>query len=86
MKILVLSSKPPWPPRDGGAVATLRCIEGLAASGAGVSLLSMITEKHSPGDVSADNRDDGILEEYRTVPVDTAIRPLKMIGNLIFFV
>ena len=33
MKILVLAPKPPWPPLDGGAVATMRCIEGMAAGG-----------------------------------------------------
>jgi glycosyltransferase involved in cell wall biosynthesis len=84
MKILVLSSKPPWPPHDGGAVATLRCIESLAASSANVSLLSMITEKHCPGDGNPDIGVSGIVEEYRTVPVDTALRPLKMLGNFLF--
>ncbi len=48
MKILVLSPKPPWPPYDGGAVATMRCIEGLAAGGAIISVLAMRTEKHAP--------------------------------------
>ena len=47
MKILVLSPKPPWPPYDGGAVATMRCIEGLAAGGAIISVLAMRTEKHA---------------------------------------
>jgi glycosyltransferase involved in cell wall biosynthesis len=84
MKILVLSAKPPWPPHDGGAVATLRCIEGLAANGVKVSLLSMITEKHCPDDGNPDNRVAGIVEEYRTVRVDTAIRPLKMLENFFF--
>ena len=49
MKILVLSPKPPWPPYDGGAVATMRCIEGLAAGGAIMSVLAMRTRKTRAG-------------------------------------
>ena len=33
MKILILSIKMPWPPKDGGAIATLNLGEGLARSG-----------------------------------------------------
>lgn len=83
MKILVLSPKPPWPPHDGGAVATMRCIEGLAASGASVSLLAMRTEKHGK-DQNAGAGTKAFLEQYQAVNVDTRIRPLRMLGNLLF--
>ena len=83
MKILVLSPKPPWPPHDGGAVATMRCIEGLAASGARVSLLAMHTEKHGQ-EQNAEAGTPSFLEQYHTVRVDTRIRPLRMVGNLLF--
>ena len=83
MKILVLSPKPPWPPHDGGAVATMRCIEGLAAGGASVSLLAMRTEKHGQEQNAAAGT-PAFLEQYQTVKVDTRIRPLRMLGNLLF--
>jgi len=83
MKILILSPKPPWPPHDGGAVATLRCMEGLAANGATVSLLAMKTEKHVTADSNNDIHAHDILEKYLLVPVDTSIRPLKMFVNLL---
>lgn len=82
MKILVLSPKPPWPPHDGGAVATMRCIEGLAANGARVSLLAMRTQKHRP-DQNTGNKIPEFLEQYQTVNVDTRIRPWRMLSNLL---
>lgn len=83
MKILILSSKPPWPPHDGGAVAIMRCIEGLSAGGATVSLLTMITDKHlSHG--SSVMPPPIPLHHYETVYVDTTIKPEKLISNLLF--
>lgn len=83
MKILVLSPKPPWPPHDGGAVATMRCIEGLAAGGAIVSVLAMRTEKHGAG-TGPSSKPPAWLHYYETVTVDTRIRPVRMLGNLLF--
>ncbi|MCU0378753.1 MAG: glycosyltransferase family 4 protein [Bacteroidales bacterium] len=83
MKILVLAPKPPWPPLDGGAVATMRCIEGMAAGGAEISLLSMQTEKHLT-DTAATSPPASLLRHHETVSVDTSIRPVKLLGNLIF--
>ncbi|HUW92027.1 MAG TPA: glycosyltransferase [Bacteroidales bacterium] len=83
MKILVLSSKPPWPPHDGGAVATLRCIEGLARNGASVSLLAMRTQKHnSAGEIPP--KSDFAPEYYQTVGVNTSINPLSLLANYLF--
>jgi len=82
MKILVLSPKPPWPPHDGGAVAILRGIEGLALNGAEISLLSMRTEKHPPSGPASDRKHLSFLKTYETVDVDTRIRPLQMLRNL----
>jgi glycosyltransferase involved in cell wall biosynthesis len=82
MKILVLSPKPPWPPYDGGAVATMRCIEGLAAGGASISVLAMKTEKHVHGS-GLSSQPPAYLQYYDTVAVDTRIRPLKMLANLL---
>ncbi len=83
MKILILASKPPWPPHDGGAIATLRCIEGLAQNGASVSVLAMRTQKHgssdsvAPGSVIAP-------ENYQSVSIDTSVKALSLISNLLF--
>jgi glycosyltransferase involved in cell wall biosynthesis len=46
MKILILSTKLPYPPRDGGAIATLNLATGLSGSGNKVTLLAMNTAKH----------------------------------------
>ncbi len=83
MKILVLSPKPPWPSHDGGAVATMRCIEGLAEAGAEVSLLAMRTWKHGKHR-KIDQFKPACLKHYATVDVNTRIRPLKMLCNLLF--
>lgn len=83
MKILVLSPKPPWPPHDGGAVATMRCIEGLAACGASVTVLTMKTEKHVR-EASAPVTVPEYIDRYETVNVDTKIKPFKALTNLIF--
>lgn len=83
MKILVLAPKPPWPPLDGGAVATMRCIEGLAAGGAEISLLAMQTEKHPASDASAPPP-ASLLRHHVTVTVDTRILPVKLLANLLF--
>ena len=82
MKILVLSPKPPWPPYDGGAVATMRCIEGLAASGAIISVLAMRTEKHA-ADSQLFSHPPAWLHYYYTIAIDTRIKPAKMLANLL---
>jgi polysaccharide biosynthesis protein PslH len=83
MRILVLSPKPPWPPHDGGAVATMRCIEGLVAGGALVSVMSIRTEKHHPyPDHSL--QPTASLEHYDNVTVNTRVRPVRLLANLFF--
>lgn len=42
MRILIVTSKPPWPPRDGGRLALLLTLEGLARAGHRIALLSPI--------------------------------------------
>lgn len=83
MKILILSTKMPWPPRDGGAIATLNLAVGLARNGADVTLLTMNTGKHyfPPGQIPGHITD---LIHIRSVDVDTRIRPLRLLLNLLF--
>jgi glycosyltransferase involved in cell wall biosynthesis len=83
MKILVLSTKMPWPPKDGGAIATLNLAMGLAGNGADITLLAMNTGKHyfPAEDIPARIRD---LLNIRSVDVDTRIRPLALLRNFLF--
>lgn len=84
MKILALAPRPLWPPHDGGTVATVRCLRGLAEAGADVTLLSMRTEKHPFTDAPDIEGHYHYLADYREIHVNTRINPLFMILNLLF--
>lgn len=47
MRILQLTNKVPWPPIDGGAIATLTLSKGFFLLGHQVTILAMNTEKHN---------------------------------------
>lgn len=83
MKILILTPKVPFPPKDGGAIATLSLAEGLADSGNEVQMLCLNTSKH-PFDVKNIH---GFLKKkihFHAINHDTRIRPLKAFFNLFF--
>ncbi|MDY0255102.1 MAG: glycosyltransferase [Tenuifilaceae bacterium] len=84
MNILVLANKIPYPPRDGGALATYNMIVGLAMAGAQVTLLAMRTPKHS-GFLGWE-ADVGMQKsiEIKAVDVNTRISPVKALANLLF--
>ncbi len=65
-------------------MATVRCIIGLAEAGARVTVLSMKTEKHNSVNDAAGEIKPDILDEYRTVSVNTSVRPLLLLLNLVF--
>lgn len=46
MKILFLSNKVPYPPKDGGSIATLGLMKALAKQGHEITILAMNTRKH----------------------------------------
>ncbi len=81
MKILVLTTKSPWPPRDGSAVASKCIIEGLAENGAEVAVLSIITQKHE-----AINRESLTarvpVSLFKRFFIDTTIKPIRLLSNL----
>ena len=83
MRILILSPKLPYPPKDGGAIATLSLAKGLAGSGMEVSILAFNTKKHffPPESIPADLSEE---IQFFTVPVDTTPGPLKGLLNLLF--
>ena len=83
MKILILSSKVPFPPRDGGAIATISLAEGLHDAGNEVLMLCLNTSKH-PYDV---NKIHPYLRKkirFFAVNHDTRIRPFRVFINYIF--
>lgn len=83
MNVLILSTKLPYPPKDGGAIATLNLAAGLADTGCKVSMLAFNTSKHytDPGHIPATLREK---ISFYTVDKDTSIRPLKALYNLLF--
>lgn len=83
MRILVLSSKMPYPPIDGGSIATLNLSQALYREGAEISLLSMNTRKHyfSTEDIPQDIRTTLNLQ---TVVVPAKINTWAAIKNLLF--
>jgi glycosyltransferase involved in cell wall biosynthesis len=83
MRVLILSSKLPYPAIDGGAIATLNLATGLANNGIDVSLLSFNTKKHFyPPEKIPASLCSSI--DIHTINLDTAIRPIKAIFNYIF--
>lgn len=83
MKLLILSTKFPFPPKDGGAIATLNLAKGLADAGMDVSMLTFNTTKHytDPAHLPDELRDK---ITFHTIDRDTTIRPLPALFNLLF--
>ena len=83
MKILVLTNKLPYPPRDGGSIATLNMITGLRDAGNQVSCMALNTTKHHfpLGEIPAEL--SGTIQ-FTGIPCDSTIRPLRMLLNLLF--
>lgn len=83
MKILQISHKMPYPPLDGGSIVINSLTNGLLSLGHQVKVLAMLSPKRN---ISADEID----KEYRrrvdlaTVEVDTRLRPLGALKNLLF--
>jgi glycosyltransferase involved in cell wall biosynthesis len=81
MRILLLCNKSPWPPRDGGAAATLNMISGLSAAGASVTVLAINTTKHP---ARIEEFPDELLKsiDIQLINVNTGINPIKLFTNL----
>jgi len=83
MKILILTNKLPYPPKDGGSIATLNMLTGLRDAGNELSCLALNTTKHSfpvheiPPEISGTIRFIG-------VDCDNSIKPLRLLLNLVF--
>jgi len=83
VNILILCTKPPWPPRDGGALAMLNMIKSFYRLGHEVTVIMMNTAKHYtylrdlPESVQR-------MAEFYAVDVDTKIRYWDVFANLVF--
>ncbi|QKG52102.1 glycosyltransferase family 4 protein [Hymenobacter sp. BRD67] len=82
MHILQLCPRVPYPPHDGGAIAMYETARGLAQAGHRVTVLAANTPKHyQPADALAHL---GPNVRLVVVDVDTRIRPLVALKNLLF--
>lgn len=82
MKILQLCNKIPYPPNDGGAIATYNLSLALAHSGHEVRILAMNTPKHyfNSEEIPADLRK---LIHFDYIRVDTRINVFRALINLL---
>lgn len=83
MKLLFLTNKPPYPPKDGGAIATLAMINAFARAGHETTVLAMNTRKHhvTPWDLSPDLTNQTILH---LVEVSAPVTAKGAIMNFFF--
>jgi glycosyltransferase involved in cell wall biosynthesis len=82
MHILQVSPRVPFPLHDGGAIGIYNITKGLLAAGHRVTMLAINTPKHhQPASVL-----DHLGPNFRlvTVDVDTSLKPLKALRNLLF--
>jgi len=83
MRILVLCNKPPYPPVDGGAIASWGLISSLAKAGNEVTVLAMNTRKHhvTPWDIPEEIKS---LVTFHLAEVSAPINLSGLIRNLLF--
>src|SRR5687768_9812153 len=81
MRILQVCSKIPFPPKDGGSIAMNILTHGLIQCGHEVSVLAVNTPKHyiKDSDIDPDYRR---MTSYRSVFIDTSVKPLDAFLNL----
>lgn len=83
MKILIITNKVPFPPRDGGSIATSTLAKAFATQGHTVEILSINTLKHffDPETHGNEVPENIVLH---TVPTDTTPRPAQALRNFLF--
>jgi polysaccharide biosynthesis protein PslH len=82
MRILLLCTKPPYPPHDGGSRATYNLMESLRAEGHTITLLTMCTHKHGLTDKERDRLSAHV--RLHTAHVKTNVTPHGFLFNLLF--
>jgi len=82
MNILILSNKVPYPPKDGGSIATLNLAKGLSEF-AQITLLTLNTSKHYV-DISKIPEKVKTKIKFIDSYIDTKIKPIAAFKNLVF--
>ena len=82
MKILQVSNKPPYPPRDGGSIAMFNLMHALGKLGHDITVLTMCTPKHNleEDDIKA----YGKFARLHAVEVDSTVKIPDMLLNFLF--
>ena len=83
MKILLLTNKVPYPPKDGGAIATLSLAVSMAKNGVDISILSFNTDKHY-FDINKIPQEITNHLKFYSVDISTKLNPWKALKNFIF--
>jgi glycosyltransferase involved in cell wall biosynthesis len=83
MNILQLCNKVPYPPKDGGSLATWSLSTGMLSHGVSLEIISMQTSKHMQEDVELPDNLSGITG-FKIVHLNTLVRFRKLINNLLF--
>lgn len=83
MRILVVAHKPPYPPVDGGTLATLNTCLGLAKAGNEVTVLTLSTPRH-PGSMERIPPEIHALINFEIFHVRLSNNIVRYVFNLIF--
>ncbi len=83
MNILFVCNKNPFPPKDGGQIATYAMVRGMVEAGHSVTVAAINTKKHFldpttiPTDIPA-------LQDYHSTFLNTDITPIGLATNFFF--
>jgi len=83
MKILILANKFPYPPRDGGAIATFSMIKGLSQLHHDITVLAINTSKHFY-DIQLLPEEVKNFARFLAVEINTDISVIGLLINLLF--
>ena len=83
MRILLITNKVPYPPKDGGAIATFNMAKGLADLGHEVFIYSLNTNKHFI-DINTIPEEIRSKISFIATDINTDINPLAALKNLFF--
>jgi polysaccharide biosynthesis protein PslH len=81
MNILQVCNKTPYPPHDGGSLASYSLMRSFTRLGHQVTLLTMCTPKHNLS--TAERETLSSMVQLYTVEVDTTVRTGRLLANLV---
>ncbi|MEM9934805.1 MAG: glycosyl transferase family 1, partial [Bacteroidota bacterium] len=84
MKILMICSKFPYPPNDGGSIAMYNMVQSFHEEGHEVSVLAMNTPKHRIANIGELPEEAQTKANWSAVEVNTNLNFWDMFSNLLF--